>query len=440
MSRTLGLAFRLLISLSVVGAASMARADRCPAVMILLDKSLSMDSDPSGGYSTPSRMDLAKKALSGLVKKYGNQLPIGFATYSNQDTSDCWGDIDVEVPAVNGKATEVLSKIAAVSTTGLTNTGNAVYEVSQHASLHDSTRPGSYIILVTDGEPNCGDGSLDDPDYTVKVIGDVAADGVKTFVIGFGSLPTDSAGVMDDMALASTVPCTDVSCGGRKFYAAEDQAGLDAMIEAVSQKIVGEFGGACDDSCYTNGCPNDGDACVNGECKPNPCAGFTACPTGAYCFWDGQSSQGTCKKGCKTACATGQYCNNGTCADVVDACDSITCNSGQVCYQGDCVVDKCGSTGCGAGQMCVGGQCRDDLCTFVQCPAGQTCTNHDGLCSAPTGGTSGGGGGGGGGRGNGRGAVGCNAGAGGALDLFGLLLAGGLGGGGLWLRRRRRAA
>ncbi len=430
MKQYLGLA---LVSLSLLTATS-ARADRCPAVMLLLDKSLSMDSDPSGDYSgSPSKMDIAKKALSDVVKKYGNYLPIGFATYSNDSSSDCWGDIDVLVGAENGKSAQVLSYIAAVTTTGLTNTGNALSKVSEHATLNDATRPGSYIILLTDGEPNCGDNSLDDPDYTIKVVGDVAAKGIKTFVIGFGALPTDAATTMDSMAVNSTVPCTDTSCGGHKFYAAEDQAGLDAVIEAISQKIAGEFGGTCDDSCYANGCPNDGEACVQGTCKPNPCANFTTCAPGSYCYWDGVSSEGTCKKSCKTPCGASQICNNGTCTD--DPCATLSCDSGQTCSNGACVNDKCASEGCPPGLLCIGGSCKDDACRYVTCPTGTTCKNGTGQCIAPGTGT---GGSGHGGSGHGRASVGgCVAGASGALDVFGLMIAAGLGA--LLLRRRQRA-
>ena len=427
MSRTLSLALASVTLLAM----STARAERCPAVMILLDKSLSMDADPSGNYSGPlSKMDIAKTALADVVKKYGGYLPIGFATYSN-DGSDCWGEIDVLVGAENGKASQVLSYLSAVTTTGLTNTGNALSKVSMHPTLNDAERPGSYIILVTDGEPNCGDGSLDDPAYTIKVVGDVAGQGIKTFVIGFGSLPKEAAMTMDSMANASGVPCTDSSCGGHQFYAAEDQAGLEAVIEAISQKIAGEFGGVCDDSCYTNGCP-DGQACVQSACKDNPCFNVNTCAPGSYCYWDGVSSEGTCKKSCKTACASDQICNNGSCTS--NPCATMTCDGGKVCSNGTCVTDKCGTDGCDPGLLCIGGTCKDDACRYVICPSGTVCQNGTGSCIAPGVGTVSGGSG---GRGNGRASVGgCVAGSGGALDVFGILLAAGLSGG--LLRRRKR--
>jgi len=262
------------------------------------------------------------------------------------------------------------------------------------------------------------------------VTGDIAAQGINTFVIGFGALPGDAADVMDQMAVASGVPCTDSSCNGHQFYAAEDQDGLNAVIDAISTKIAGEFGGACDDSCYANGC-DDGQACVQGTCKTNPCAGVSTCAPGSYCYWDGVSAEGTCKKSCKNPCGADEICNNGVCTD--DPCSLISCDGDKVCRDGSCVTNKClQDGGCSVGLLCLGGECKDDLCRYVTCPTGTRCKNGTGTCVA---GGTGGSNGGGGGKGNGRASVGCAAAASNQLDVFGFVLA--LGVGAFVLRRRR---
>jgi hypothetical protein len=245
--------------------------------------------------------------------------------------------------------------------------------------MHDKTRPGAYILLITDGEPNCPNGTAMDPDYTIGEISKAAMGGIKTFAIGFGTLPDMDAMNMDLMAVAGGVPCDDMgkgTCKGRKFYAAEDGASLNQIIDSIAQAIVGEFTAACDDSCYANGCPNLGEICVKSTCKPDPCANVTNCAPGDYCYTDG-NSPGTCVHACMTACATGETCTLGHC--VADPC-AITCPMGQACKLGTCVPDKCSAMGCDPGLTCISGSCIDDPCKYVTCPMGTMCITGTGSC------------------------------------------------------------
>jgi hypothetical protein len=185
--------------------------------------------------------------------------------------------------------------------------------------------------------------------------------------------------VMNNMAAAGGEPCMGTACGGRKFYAAEDEASLNAAIDAITQQIVGEFGGGCDDSCYTNGCPNAGDVCVQGECKPNPCATVTTCAPGDYCLTDG-TTPGVCAHACNTPCPQGTSCQVGQCQP--DPCATASCPMGQACEGGACVPNKCGDTGCEPGLLCQSGQCVDDPCRYVTCPdpTNYQCVSGTGAC------------------------------------------------------------
>src|SRR5437764_14988946 len=69
----------LVAYLAVAGAA---HATPCPAVMIVLDTSGSMNMAPDGSSNTPSKLDLAKTAITTLLGKYGDQLPFGYTTFS----------------------------------------------------------------------------------------------------------------------------------------------------------------------------------------------------------------------------------------------------------------------------------------------------------------------------------------------------------------------
>jgi len=63
-----------------------------------------------------------------------------------------------------------------------------------------------YVLLLTDGDPNCTDGAFgQSPDRaaqqaTIDAIADLASDGVLTYVVGFQTGSTSFASVLDEMA------------------------------------------------------------------------------------------------------------------------------------------------------------------------------------------------------------------------------------------------
>ena len=377
----------VLAATATLVAVSTAHATPCPTVMIILDRSGSMDANPAGDFTPPSKLDIAKVALNKLVMKYGDRLPFGFETFAATGFASsgpgCNDGVNVIVKPKNGTQADVLSAVAAVMTEGSTNTGPAIDAAIALPEMNDTARPGSYIVLVTDGEPNCpgavGTESTD-PEYTIGAIARAADKGIKTFVIGFGALPAADKAAMNKMAMAGQVPCMGTTCNGQQFYAAESDAGLQAAIDSVSEQIVGEFGGVCDDSCYANGCMNAGEICVAGHCKADPCAAVrSTCAPTDYCYTDGNSA-GSCTPLCPLSCPPGQSCTLAGCA--VDACSTVTCDSNSYCRNGSCVAASCGT--CDPGLFCIDGVCKDDPCRYVQCPTGSTCTALKGTCTSTT--------------------------------------------------------
>ena len=367
-----------------LGTAAPAFAAACPTVMLILDRSGSMDEDPSGGGSTPSKMDIAKTALNKLVSMYGDQLPFGFESFAATGFgSDCNVGVNVVVKPMNGSKASVTSAITAVATEGSTNTGPAIDAAIKLPEMHDANRPGSYIVLVTDGEPNCAGNvgtETSEPAYTIGAIKRAAAAGIKTFVIGFGALPPTDKAAMNQMAAAGLEPYTGTACNGQQYYAAESNAALSAAITSIAGQIVGEFGGVCDDSCYSNGCPNAGEICVKGACVPDPCAALRqTCAATDFCYTDGTSA-GTCTPSCPATCPAGQACTLNGCA--VDPCAGVTCDATTYCKSGTCVASSCKT--CDANLYCINGVCKNDPCRYVQCPMGATCTAEKGTCVAGT--------------------------------------------------------
>jgi hypothetical protein len=364
---------------------TVATAAPCPTVMIILDTSGSMDLMPDNNFGSPSKLDLAKQAIQTLMMKYGDRIPFGFTTFSGDMCTIGPGDnVNIQVEPMHGTAATIVAAANATTANGGTNTLVAIQKVSQDPKMHDPSRPSSYILLITDGEPTC----TGDPGSTVTQIMNAASASmpVKSFIVGFGALPSADQMAMDAMATAGQTPCMDATlCNGHKFYAADNGAALNAAIDAISQQIAGEFGGVCDDSCYSNGCPNGGEVCFGGKCVPDPCATVKdTCPPGDYCYTTG-STPGTCVKPCANPCPSGQQCNTqGNC--VADPCANVTCQAGQACSNGQCVADNCTSMGCPVGLLCYQGSCVDDPCRYVStgdgtgCPMGTQCVAGTGAC------------------------------------------------------------
>jgi MYXO-CTERM domain-containing protein len=150
--------------------------------------------------------------------------------------------------------------------------------------------------------------------------------------------------------------------------------------------------GKCVDPCSTSEFPCGPPlVCVNGLCVDPGCETVT-CNTGQVCHG------GVCSGGCDgVVCPTNQICEIGVCVDpcagvtckggacvlgvCVQSCSCQPCPSGQTCTSsGACVDNGCDTLTCNTGQVCSKGACMD-ACAMAKCPGGATCSN--GQCGTP---------------------------------------------------------
>lgn len=369
----------LFVGIAGLGGPLEARGGKCPNLVIVLDRSGSMDAAPDGSSAPPggSRWEIAVKALKELVDTYDGQLPIGLSLFAS-DGSCAGGKLNI--PPAYDTAAQIKMTIEKDSPISATPTSETIENLRKEAVLRDPSRQ-HFLLLLTDGEPNCATG---EPGATITAL-DAArmqSPSIKTFVLGFGALPTTAAATMDQMAVAGGTALTGTP---RKYYTAEDLPTLKAALEKIFAVVFGEGSGVCDDSCYAPdvGCPNPGDLCIRGRCAPSPCAEIS-CGPGLYCHTDGVSP-GRCVSPCKKACKTGERCEMGSC--IPSACPSV-CIAGFVCNSasGRCEPDPlCPENPprreqCRLPSACQFGQCVDDPCRFVRCPAGSRCAPWNGSC------------------------------------------------------------
>lgn len=173
---------------------------------------------------------------------------------------------------------------------------------------------------------------------------------------------------------------SDISCPGNLMSEVLD-TGLCVCVDSTCDA------NACGtQSLERNGevvCAPDSDnvtrcVCKAGECV-DACAGVT-CPSEQVC--DKRDSRGTCRPdNCfALGCLSAEVCNAVTGECEPDACADITCADEEACRNGVC-EPTCAGVSCERGQRCSGGACVIDRCGSANCESDETCDPSDGSCT-----------------------------------------------------------
>jgi hypothetical protein len=429
MSRRLHIA---LAAAATLVCARPAGALTCPKVMFILDAGGSMNNDPAGGNTMPSKFELARQAIIDFVNAYGDRLQIGVADYASDsfhndqqcvddtvyDAAKCAADPEhncygILIEPAHDQTAQLVTTLKAVKNAPLSwhdPMGETIHRIAQDPAMHDPDRK-NFIIVVTDGVPSCNSQDLMDlgqqstPSFTINAINDARNQkpSIHTWVIGFDGIDADGLGGLDSSALSDMA-----QAGGEPYgsHSGEKQCGnnvpcyysvngnrnvMDALMNIVMVGGGGEFGGVlCDDSCLSNGCPT-GQTCEKSEldpvahCVPDPCMGMQ-CGGGQFC------RGGKCVNACTSGCKGGQVCVDGNC--VADPCDGVSCMNGTVCCPigvmgcatGTCGPDFCSGKMCGEHEICQQGtgKCIVDPCSYLSCPSGTVCQSQSGGNCAST--------------------------------------------------------
>ncbi|HZS37368.1 MAG TPA: VWA domain-containing protein [Polyangia bacterium] len=198
-----------------------------PNVMLVLDRSGSMNESIGGGSAT-SKWDDLKSALTSTIGAYDSQMRFGVSLFSHPGGGSCDpGQIDVAVGAMNGA--NVLTQVGAASPGGNTPTAATMAAVAASGKLNDAARD-NYVVLATDGQPNCAD-----TDVTSKITALYnATPSVKTFVIGVGDGTASNPVLLDLWAVAGH---TDQP-GLVKYYQANSPTDLKTAFDTIAGGLV----------------------------------------------------------------------------------------------------------------------------------------------------------------------------------------------------------
>ncbi|MCA1663125.1 MAG: VWA domain-containing protein [Myxococcales bacterium] len=196
-----------------------------PNVMLVIDRSGSMGESIGGGSATTKWTDL-KNAVSSLVTSYDSEMRLGAAIFSS-DGNCAAANIDVPLAAAAGST--VLGKLNAQGPNGNTPTAAALDTVIGKGMVNDPTRA-NYLVLATDGEPNCTD--VDVAKRITTLYNQTPS--VKTFVIGIGDGTASDPALLHSWADAGHTART----GATHYYQTSSPSDLKAAFDAIVGGIV----------------------------------------------------------------------------------------------------------------------------------------------------------------------------------------------------------
>ena len=359
---------KLLVSALVLGSLAAApraarAADECTPsrLMVILDKSSSM----TGTIGGVSKWSIATGALDSVATSYQNSIELGLMIFP--EPNECSpGAVFVE-PAL-GSRSDMMSVLGEAPPVGGNWTPMA--QTLEVAAVEPSlTTPGGtpYVVLITDGWQWCDPYDASTRFAPVEAIASLNANGITTFVVGFGAsvdaLALNQMAVEAGTARAGCDPSGDTPDSPNPcYFQADDPAGLLDALNGVALEVSTEI---CD------GLDNDCDGTVD-EDLVQACT--TACGIGAE----------TCVDGSWTGCDAPPVSEE-TCDGFDNDCDGAV-DTGCDCTGGD--TRECGDSGnlgeCSTGTQSCGTDGTWGDCEGANGPSNETCDNLDNDCDGST--------------------------------------------------------
>ncbi|MEZ4389617.1 MAG: vWA domain-containing protein [Polyangiales bacterium] len=239
---------------------------RSARLLFVIDRSGSMLQPLEMGAMT-SRWQATVDALRETLPRFEDRLAMGALTFPRTPDDDVaarylqacqvqlGSGITVDVAPRNAAAMSAM--LERTSPVGATPTGAAVRRATEWLRAHDARGVASYLVLLTDGIPNCnaaiepsacecldpatmcggerGRLSCLDDDGTVRALEDARRAGVVTYVIGIdGSLEARFQGVLDRMADAGGRP----NAGSPRYSSIRNGAQLLRTFEGIQRSVA----------------------------------------------------------------------------------------------------------------------------------------------------------------------------------------------------------
>jgi len=184
-----------------------------PAVLFVFDGSGSMWGQVDG----KTKIELAKEAMSGLVKDFPAGTDIGLIAYGHRKEGDC---SDIETLASLGSSKDsVISAVQSINPKGKTPLTKSIQFAAEQLKGRDAP---TSIVVISDGKESCNA----DPCEAAKAVRQAGVN-LKVHVIGF-DVKGDEAKQLQCIA----------SNGGGKYFAANNAGELAKSFAEVKQEVA----------------------------------------------------------------------------------------------------------------------------------------------------------------------------------------------------------
>jgi hypothetical protein len=204
-------------------------------ILLVLDRSASMEDDPAGGSTKPSKWQIIVPALQQSITATDSMIDWGLKVFpEGESTGQCTTasfPAHILVPIAKNNATAVNQAIAALTDHGDgTPTGDAINNaVTYLNTVQDGNT--KFLLLATDGDPSCP--SSNAATFAVTAVTAAATAGYKTFVIGVAS-KASSVKNLTSLAVAGGEAVMSPDPTVPKFYLASDTASLVMALQSIT--------------------------------------------------------------------------------------------------------------------------------------------------------------------------------------------------------------
>ena len=213
-----------------------AEAGACePALLLVLDRSASMQDPPSGG--TLTKWNMVASALTSSLSSTEPVADWGLKLFPATGTALCASTDNIDVLIGKNAASACSAAINAGMPNGdSTPTGEAINAATKYLPTAPATGPRG-IVVVTDGPPNCAQGAAmpraESTAYTVTAIQQAASVGLVTFVIGVDATTASIVDSLNQMAIAGGRPRPDPNPAANKFYPGDTENQIRSSISSI---------------------------------------------------------------------------------------------------------------------------------------------------------------------------------------------------------------
>lgn len=213
-------------------------------VLLVLDRSASMDDPPDGATDTTTKWNLVVPALTEVVDATNSSVAWGMKSYPEGEGKACIvGSVTEKIDVMIAASNAAPVKQAIMTTTPLGNgtpTGDAVKQAVAYVKTVANTHP-KFLLLATDGEPSCA-GTTEDSKaarpYAVTAVADALAAGIPTYVVGVATTKATASAALNDMAAAGGKPRADTNPLATRYYLANTKEELVKSLTTITGEVA----------------------------------------------------------------------------------------------------------------------------------------------------------------------------------------------------------